>query len=416
MKRTALMPWLLGACLACAATPSEPSDDLTDSTTDTLEAEAVSAAWPEDRRTPRRTGYNPYEATITRATAPTLHIDWRAPVAGHHLALGAGLLFVSGDTSGSVSALHPDSGAVAWTQPGPFVGPGAATRGSYTIGTGDARMAVLNAKTGNVERYFYGELGADPRVTPPLTSDGFVTFESDSYFEECVPHDAGEICESRRTVGFVSSYNVHGAERFRAYLPFGIGVPARAGDRIFVVGSDLSLLGSDVAAISAVDGSLLWQSEHAWESGAAPLHPPAVLHGRVFALVGSNWLRVHDEHDGRLLWEYRTQSDINSLIVSDASVFLLSGPDALGLHLEVLAPDMGTLVRSTTVSATRVTGEFIATRELLLGGVDDRLMILDARTLDIVSTLSLGGSVGSPVLVDGRLYIGNGTQILGLTP
>ena len=399
--------------LGCGAPPVSLEDD--DTATD-VRSEALSAAWPEARRTPRRTGFNPYEDVITLASAPSLHVDWQASVSGLHRARGDGMLFVSGDEPGPVNALRASDGSLIWSQPGRFVGPGAATRDSYAVAGPDAQVTVLNARTGDVERTVSGFTGDDARVAPPLSANGDVAFESDASFEECVPRDLGEVCTPRRTIGLLREQRVLGATVFDTYLPFGIGVPARANGKLFVVGSDLSLFASGVAAVSAVDGSMLWQSEWVLGSGAAPLHPPAVLHGRVFALVGANWLRTYDERSGRLLWEYQSAASLNGLVVSDTSVFLLSGPDELGLHVEALDALNGELERRTAIPASVVSGEFVATRELLLGGVDERLLVLDSASLEVVAALHVGKMVGSPLVANGNIYMSSADGTYHIVP
>jgi len=401
---------MLVAVAGCSGTPLTPGPaEENDSTSEALDA--LSGAWPEDRRSPRRTGYNPFETTIDATSVAELVLAWQSPATGKHLSLGAGLLLVSSDKAGPVLALDPTNGHVVWTSSGMFAGAGAATGGVFVVPTPNGTLATLSLSTGRVLSETEPQFGAAPHTYAPLTSRGAALFVSDATFEECVAQDGGDVCVTRRTTGRFTRLALRGGPAFATDLPFVGGVPALAGGRTFLCGSDLSYFSASLAAFDAESGAQLWRSEDSLGRGGALDHAPAVSGGRVVALLGADLVVAHDERDGHRLWQRDLEPVLSGLVLTPEAVIVATGPHEGVLRLRALAPATGADLFAADLPASASHGELVATPDLVLLGVDGDLVALDRHDFSVRGRWSLGGSPGSPLVTAGRLYVGNGDEV-----
>lgn len=404
------------AGLACSATPplgAKEEDAEIEATSEALETQV--GAWPEARRSPRRTGYNPFESAIDTHTVAGLSVAWSAPATGKHLALGAGLLLVSSDQSGPVAALDPADGQLVWMNPGPFVGPGAASGGAFVIATPNGTLATLSLTTGSVVSETEPQFGAAPHAYAPLTSRGAALFVSDATFEECVAADGGETCTTRRTTGRFTRLALRGGPAFGTDLPFVGGVPALASGRVFLCGSDLSYSSASLAAFDADDGAQLWRSEDSLWRGGALDHAPAVSGGRVVALLGADLVVAHDERHGRRLWQRDLEPALSGLVLTPEAAVVAIGPRGGVLTLRALAPATGAELLTVDLPARASHGELVATSDLVVLGVDDELVALARHDFSVLARWSLRGNAGSPLITGGQIYVGDGAEVRAFT-
>ena len=389
-----------------------------------IETDDVAAGeWPQDRRDPRRTGYAPSETALNAANVGRLNPIWRRRTTGRQLALVANTLLVAHESEAKVAAYAATDGHSVWATRNAYVGPIAAlaSAGAFAARGADGSLAILSTESGTLQARLPPpeRFGYNFRAHPPLAAQGTFSYGVDTDFADCVAEDGGgERCVDVPVGEAVTTVSPTGS----ALLSFGLGYDggalARSGDRLFDVMSTQSYDGAtQIEAHSALDGSRLWLSDRLGGGDQLP-HPPAVSDGRVVAISSSHALSALDEISGATLWTYAAPGPMTGFAVAPGAIYVSSAaiPGSATILVEALALDSGAILASNALPGTANGGELVVTPELVLLGVDDTLVALVAATLALVARVPVGGLAGSPVISNGRVFVGNGGQVLALSP
>ena len=206
---------------------------------------------------------------------------------GGGLALGAGKLFVSSGF-GQLTALDPETGAVAWQQSLRATGSGAPTvrDGMVYLVSGDDTGWAIDAGTGRVQ----WQVSATPDVTNVLGAPAPALDDTYAIFA----FGGGEVQATFRKGGLRAwNASVRGQRRFAAAAKVGdiTGAPVIDGDRVYV-GSH----SGRVVAMNVANGERIWTARQ----GA--MNPVFPVGRSVFVVSDRNALLRLDARDGSRVW------------------------------------------------------------------------------------------------------------------
>jgi cobaltochelatase CobN len=195
----------------------------------------------------------------------------------------------------------------------------------------------------------------------------------------------------------------------------GVSTPAVAGDRVFagsvgpygtpVPGGPTT---GDLYCISATNGSTLWnksvESNPGWFGVASS---PLIYDGVVYVVSFSDGKLHAFDFDGNELWDYAASggSDVFMSAATDGSRIFFGGGNAMNCvdiatHKEVWTFSVGSQVSTTPTVEDGVV--YFAS-----GKPDKKLYAVNTTTVNETWSRYLYGSLSSPAISDGKIYIGD---------
>jgi eukaryotic-like serine/threonine-protein kinase len=355
---------------------------------------SVSAAWTQSGYNAQHTRNNPFETTLTRSDVGHLVRAFITMTkTGPDPIVVGGVAYLSNSGSGFVQAIDARQGAVKWTanacRQGQATTAAAFSVGKLWVGLNDPSIAAVESTSGAT---FACPSPGDLFPTPLSTYRGVVYAGGGSGELVAISAMTGQVLWSVRphspllypalqtpavstdgstlyvgsSNGYVYRVNAGSGAIIWAHYVDSCGESA-----VTVSGSKLYVSGCNLYALSAATGGTLWHSTHLGPTITAP----AVAGGLVFAGGQGNYagLGAFDANSGALVWH------VNEFIQDPPSV---------------------------------ANGVVYVNAEFAL----DAFNSSTGARLASVSTLPNGFSyVGSPTVLDGRVYLCSSDELNGTT-
>ena len=252
------------------------------------------------------------------------------------------------------------------------------------FGSDDGNFYALDAETGTTVWTFETERQVR---TSPLVADGVVYFGADDLFMSALDLDDGEVVWRSKVGMFRSS-------------------PVVAGGTIFF-GSDASLF----HAYDARTGLLTW------ETAVTPRHvvrsSPAVVGDTIFvtsvrARPAESTLFALERLSGDELWSYPMEGRTAVAVATGAGAVLVATSDSTGTgRLYAVEQDSGELRWMSQEEDIEGLTSPALTDELVIWGIDDRVVALDIQTSEVEWVFEAGSPIeSSPSVAGGLVYFG----------
>ena len=357
------------------------------------------AAWPQAYRSPRHTAFNDLETVLAPDNIAQLHPIWHRRVHDNpnyaynvRVSLWEGRVIVG---SYKLFAFQADTGVELWNAGDELT----SLSGHPAVGYGQLYVPSENsfvsytAKTATNLRY-YGLPGMDFSISSPLVS-GHRVF---------VTAKAVEGNDS----AFLSAFGSPSEPGWSAAVPGRATLdPAAANGRVFAGGSEF------LSAFDENNGALLWSVP----SNGITFGAPSISSGRVFVTQGST-LCAFDERGGQKLWSITLPAPASLLppgVAYGAAYIVTQGSE---LRLSAYDVATGATRFSVSYGSGAITGAPAVANSLVYLGSEQRLLVLRADTGAVAATLSFDGTVFSPAVAQGHVYVGAGQNVfaLGLEP
>ena len=287
--------------------------------------------------------------------------NYSIPVGGSSPAVASGVVYV-GSFDGNVYAFNATNGVKLWSYPaGDLVSSSPAVAdGIVYIGLSDGNLVALNGSTGE-EVWKHHTIGG---VESPIVQDG-VVFAVSSVFIPIFIFNSDVYALNATDGKNLWDYSTNNSAAFPTLV-----------DETLYIG-----VGSNVSALSSVNGSLLWSNSLFKQTGLGSLlKPTAVLDNVLY--VGS----------------------------SDGSVYALNTNNGE----KIWNQSLGNLSEISPGAVNGVTSPAAANGVVYIASNDDNLYALNATSGDILWNYTISDRdhavQSSPVVANGVVYIGSGAH------
>ena len=340
---------------------------------------SVTTPWTELGFGSACTAFNPYENTLTSATAAQLGLLWssQGPAGGGTPAIGGGRVIVG--LSGGVEAIAASTGAVLWKKltSGTFYSSAAVVGNSvYIAEQFTGTLYALNAATGAT--LWSKVLGTYLRASPVVVAGVIYIGTSNGNFY-AVQASTGAI---------LWTYAASGDQFFN-------NSAAIVGNTVYVGSGS-----GKIYALNASTGAVLWT----YVTGGAITGAPSVVNNVLYS--GSLDQKVYaikaaGPDAGLLLWSVPT----GSYALRDAAV--ASGVVYIGADNSMYAFDARTGAQRWRFQASgNVGSSAVAGGVVYFSSDDDGLYALSASSGNVLASGVAGfGFLGGPAVSDGVLYV-----------
>ena len=288
--------------------------------------------------------------------------NYPIPVGGSSPAVANGMVYV-GSFDGNVYAFNATNGVKLWNYPaGDAVSSSPAVAdGIVYVGLSDGNLVALNGSTGE-QVWNYKSNGG---VGSPLVKDGAVFASSNSFIPLFTYN--GDVYALNATNGkMLWNYNANSSVAF----------PTIFGETLYVG------IGSNVTALSSINGSKLWSTYISGQTGLGPAVLSLTAFFNEVLYVGS----------------------------SDGSVYALNSNNGE----KIWSQSLGNLSETSPGAVSGVTSPAAAKGMVYIASNDDNLYTLNATNGDILWNYTISDRdhavQSSPVIANGVVYIGSGAH------
>jgi outer membrane protein assembly factor BamB len=344
----------------------------------------VQTVWPQFRRDPAHTAYDPYENILSPETVGDLRALWKYTTGAtvwSSPAVANGRLYFGSD-DGRVYALDTKNGALLWKYAtaayvwsSPAVANGVVYVGSgATYGPGDHNVYGLNAATGGLLWKY--TTGGDVQSSP-VVANGVVYVTS---------ADNNVYALNASTGALLWKY---------AGVPGSWSSPAVDNGVVYVGSGD-----GYVYALNASSGALVWR----FKMTAGTNSSPAAANGVVYvgSGLGDDNLYALDAGTGALKWKYTTGAGVDSSpAVADGVVYVGSYDG----NVYALNGGSGTLLWEHSTGYGAVFPSPAVANGVVYVGSDSNAYALDAGTGTLLWKYQGDKYISSPAVADGVVYI-----------
>ncbi|MFH1856172.1 MAG: PQQ-binding-like beta-propeller repeat protein [Candidatus Omnitrophota bacterium] len=276
----------------------------------------------------------------------------------------------------------------------------AVVNGKVFFGSDDNKLYAVDEVTGDLIWSY--ETGGDVRSSPAV-SGGKVFFGSDD--KKIYALDA-------ETGNFIWSYETGGCVRSSPSIAYG---------KVFFGSAGGGYYDGKLYALDAETGEFIWSYKIdyvlLWSS-------PTIADGKVFFGTDENRpyyvneetcnrLYALDAETGEFLWSYQASTAIFSSPVAYGKVFFSDRSPIGAYRLYALDAETGDIVWSyQTNTGGAVSSPAIANGKVFVGSDDNKLYALDVETGELIRSYNVVGAVKtSPSIADGRAFFGSGTNL-----
>lgn len=351
----------------------------------------VSADWPQYQFGPDHTAVNPYENILSPETAGNLTTRWRYLVGGDIVAsptVANGVVYISSINGNKrLYALDAGTGTLIWTYQAPVGGAAAVANGIVYFSVNN-RLWALNAKSG-------GYLWDDPLSCSPVIANGVIYCAADAVY---ALNASTGVRLWRHTTG-----------------DSGFGGITVANGVLYVGAYNNDPSDDKLYALDASTGAFLWEVSLLGGIGGEP----SVVNGVVYVTrqfyYGNDYaVYALDAHTGAIIWQHVIDHIAFGQAVSNGVVYVGSGSvlDALDaatgslLWQYAAAEDTADMYPPSVANGV----VYFGVNSLQQSGT---VYVLNAATGALLWSYPLpGGSLSSPAVVNGKVYIGNNTGYL----
>ena len=287
--------------------------------------------------------------------------NYSIPVGGSSPAVASGVVYV-GSFDGNVYAFNATNGVKLWSYPaGDLVSSSPAVAdGIVYIGLSDGNLVALNGKTGE-EVWKHHTMGG---VGSPIVQEG-VVFAVSSVFIPIFTFNSDVYALNATDGKNLWDYSTNNSAAFPTLV-----------DETLYIG-----VGSNVSALSSVNGSLLWSNSLVKQTGlGALLKPTAVLDNVLYVGSSDGGVCALKTNNGEKIWNQ----------------------------------SLGNLSQISLGAVNGVTSPAAANGVVYIASNDDNLYALNATSGDILWNYTISDRdhavQSSPVVANGVVYIGSVTQ------
>jgi outer membrane protein assembly factor BamB len=287
--------------------------------------------------------------------------NYSIPVGGSSPAVASGVVYV-GSFDGNVYAFNATNGVKLWSYPaGDLVSSSPAVAdGIVYIGLSDGNLVALNGSTGE-EVWKHHTIGG---VGSPIVQDG-VVFAVSSVFIPIFTFNSDVYALNATNGKNLWDYNINNSAAFPTLV-----------DETLYVG-----VGSNVSALSSVNGSLLWSNSLVKQTGlGALLKPTAVLDNVLYIGSSDGGVYALNTNNGGKIWNQ----------------------------------SLGNLSESSPGVVNGVTSPAVVNGVVYIASNDGNLYALNATNGDVLWNYTISDRdhavQSSPVVANGVVYIGSGAH------
>jgi outer membrane protein assembly factor BamB len=379
----AIAPLWLMLAAANTSAHAQTSDDVSNSSTTSSPAD-----WTQFLRDNMQR-WNPYETVLGVGNVGKLGLKWSSPysISSESPAVANGVVYF-GSYDGNVYALDASTGAKLWSY-GPIGGGGpssspAVANGVVYIGSFSGNVDALDASTGALLWSFPTE---DMMSSSPTVVNGVVYIGS---------YDGNLYALNDSTGAKLWSFGTSGTVYGAAAVVNGV---------VYFIADEAT---ADVYALNASTGAKLWS----YTTGDSMAFSPAVANGVVYLdtinfTTVSGALYALNASTGAKLWSYVTGPAYEAPAVANGIVYVTGGED---FNVYALNASTGAKLWSYP-SQYGGASPAVANGVVYVGLTYGSMYALNASTgAELWSYIQSNVSFSAPVVVNGTLYVGAGSQ------
>ncbi|HVY31352.1 MAG TPA: PQQ-binding-like beta-propeller repeat protein [Polyangiaceae bacterium] len=410
------LPWLLFVCatplVGCGSSTKHPSGASDDEREKYLNE--TSTNWAMARGYPRGTAFNPFEQELNPQTVADLDVVWEAPSQAQVAVQHTERVF---STAGEAYDLQ--SGELLWSAEQAL--PTATVCKGALFATGPS-IEKRSVKSGELS--YSVEVGADAALfSPPSAKDSKVFFATAAESAGNTSEPGGSYVAFDVVEKTAQTIDVPGKD-YRTLAP-----AALTSGMLYSVALEPTRTGFRYVAFATVFDADAAMNRKPWatvldDEVSSPAELPRlgamVIGARVFVTSADRRAVVAlDQRTGDVLWRTSSAGVIESLAVNFDFAYAAGTGDDGQVGIDGFAFDTGEMQFSLGFGAGTLTGQLAIGGDLVyLGTGEGALLAIDGSSGSLLKRVELGGTVGAPIVTQGKVFVGTGERIvaLGLPP